>query len=796
VGWSRDFLLHLRATTTFLVRALRTTPFTLSIIAAILTTTAITNTLAHPITPDMLARWGFGLNQVRSGYFYPLLFAPFQVLRPYMAMTITAIILLFVGAAEYRLGTWRAALAFAAGHFVGYTGGFAVTALLGRAGLEWAKSASLVTDVGASNGAFGAAGAVVLFVGGRSRKVAFFAISVYLVGALALAGKLWDVEHILAFSTGLVVGRTYLWHLGRHWPGLLPRWQIEHRQRPAVLAWAIRVTGIINILAAFLLPHHAGFTRLQALLPVGGPNWPRHLLLVTGLVLLTLAPGLAKRQRTAWWVTLVVLVLSALTHIQVGLHGLEATMVLAFVVLLLAWRREFRASSDPPSLRSGLRLLASLAVLVPLYALTGFYILRSRFEIPVTVGNAFGDVVARVFFLPGTSTVASGRPAEWFLDSIPVVAWLGVTYSIARIVRASIGPKATPNDVELAQQLLARHGSASSSYMTLWEGNSLFFGPEQHSYVAYRVHAAVALALGDPVGPADSWEETIREFTAHARTRGWDPVFYAASATLVETYREAGYEALQIGDEAVIPLPGLEFRGKEWQNIRTAVNRADREGMAFHMLEGGSIPSELRQQIFEISEEWVAARGLPPMGFTLGKTEDVDDPNINVAVAVDGTGRVQAFADWLPVYARRGWVIDLMRRRDDAMPGVMDFLIGTSLMAFKERGYRMASLATAPLAGLEHSDASLVHWILRRIYEGSHTYYDFGSLFRYKEKFRPHWEHIYLMHPGLTTLPAVAVALARAYLPDVGLADATKLLGESAARRLFPRGAGPGDQTP
>ncbi|MGD8414313.1 MAG: phosphatidylglycerol lysyltransferase domain-containing protein, partial [Candidatus Latescibacterota bacterium] len=153
----------------------------------------------------------------------------------------------------------------------------------------------------------------------------------------------------------------------------------------------------------------------------------------------------------------------------------------------------------------------------------------------------------------------------------------------------------------------------------------------------------------------------------------------------------------------------------------------------------------------------------------------------------DGAGHVHAYADWLPVYARRGWVIDLMRRREDAMAGVMDFLIGTSLMAFKERGYQMASLSTAPLAGLDSGETSLVQWILRRIYERSHTYYDFGSLFRYKEKFQPHWEHIYLMHRGLATLPTAAVALTRAYLPGFGLSDATKLLGGSTAKLLFPK---------
>jgi hypothetical protein len=62
----------------------------------------------------------------------------------------------------------------------------------------------------------------------------------------------------------------------------------------------------------------------------------------------------------------------------------------------------------------------------------------------------------------------------------------------------------------------------------------------------------------------------------------------------------------------------------------------------------------------------------------------------------------------------------------------------------------------------------------------------FRLLFRYKGKFQPNWESIYLAHRGLTTLPAVAAALARAYLPHLSLAEATKFLGDSASRWLFP----------
>jgi phosphatidylglycerol lysyltransferase len=242
----------------FLVRRL---PFSTVLVAAILATAAFTNTLAHPIPLAMLDRWGFGLEQIRDGRFYQLFLAPFQILRPYMAISIAGAVFLFVGACEYRLGTWRAVLAFWTGHIVGYVGAGVAIVALAHLGSGWAAQLMHVTDVGASNGAFGACGTVVLFLAGRARKTAFLLVSAFLAGALLIERRIWNIEHILAFCAGIGVGRIYLWQMRRHWPGLVPQWQIERRQRPIVVAWAVGLVGVVNVMGAFLTPVSRGWSR-------------------------------------------------------------------------------------------------------------------------------------------------------------------------------------------------------------------------------------------------------------------------------------------------------------------------------------------------------------------------------------------------------------------------------------------------------------------------------------------------------------------------------------------------------
>jgi len=767
------------------LRVLRRFPFTLGMIFAILVTSAITNTLGRPITPDDLARWGVGLPDLRAFAFHRLLTATFHVLRPYMAVTITITLLLFVGACEYRLRSWRTAIVFWATHVSGYIGAFSLVALAQHFGAEWPQRFASVRDVGASNGVLGTAGAAVTLLPGRARRIAWALFLAYLVTALVVSFNIWDIEHLVAFFVGTALGGWFHVTAGRRWPGVLPELRIEHRQRPETLSWAVAVLGITDLLSAFLLPHHEGWERLDSWLPMVGVHWPRSLMFVVGLGLLVVARGVRRAQRGAWWITTVFLALSVVMHSQVSISHVEVTVASVLLVFFVMWRGSFAAPSRPETARVGWTILASMLVLVPLYGLAGLFVLRSQFTPAFAPLDGLEEVVSRLFFLSADNYTGHTKPAMWFLTSIPLFGWLGVLYGVFEVMRTQVAPARTPTDEEVARGILARNGASSTSYMTLWPGNSLFFSSAHDGYVAYRVGAATAVVLGDPVCSRHRAADIVREFAAFADANGWDHVFYAATEPLLSSYVRLGYQPIKVGEEAVIPLPALEFRGKEWQSMRTAINKAQRDGVRFEMYEGGSVPDEYVAQFEEISREWSGSHNLPEMEFTLGSVRDVFDPEVNVAVAIDGDGRVHAFADWLPIYARAGWVIDLMRRRSDCMSGAMDFVIGRSLMYFKDRGYSVASLAAAPLADIgRDDDASLVQRFLGEIYERFDTYYNFKSLFEYKEKFQPAWESVYLMHRGIPNVLRVAQALVHAHLPGLGVADVATILRSQLARRL------------
>lgn len=780
------------AATEALRAVLRRLPYTVLVVITILTVTAVTETMERPISLRSLNDWGFSLNDLRHGRLYFLLIAPFQAYRPYMVLTITSSLLLFLGACEYLLGTRRAIIVFWTAHVAAYLGAFALLWPFATAGYAWAERLTRQPDVGASAAAFGAAGAAIPFLPPAYRRPAFTALALYLLSYLAVDRHIWDLEHLIAFPVGLALGLIFLRERGEPAPSLVVWPRLGPRQRPALIAWAVGVMGFVNILSVFVAPWHRSVATIQTHLPLAVSHASRHLTLVLGLALLLLAQNLARGKRQAWLLTAAALAASAVLHLTKGANLPEALLALGLLALLVAWRREFVARSDRPSVRQGYRALALLTMFLPVYGIAGFFLLRYHFHEAYTVGAALHETAARLLFTNAGEYAPATRRARWFLDSIPVVGWGGLIYALTLLLRGALAPARTPTDMERAHALMRAYGSSGTAYMTLWPGNSIFFGPGHAAYIGYRHAAGVALALGDPIGPEEMIEPTIEAFARYCRSQGWDHAFYAATPRVLSCYERLGYRALKLGEEALISLPALEFKGKEWQNVRTAINRAAREGISFHLYDGGAVPPDVRAQIFAISDAWLEGKGLPPMGFTLGSAADVDDPNVRVAVAVDGEGRVHGFLDWLPMAAAHGWVLDLMRRRPDGFPGVIEFLIGSSLLAFKEAGWRVVSLAAAPLANQEPEEGSPLEQALRFVAGHGDRFYNFQSLYAFKKKFQPCWENVYLVYRGHGELPRIAIAILKAHMPELGPRLLAEVIGSGVVERLA--GALPGRQ--
>ncbi|MBW9120208.1 DUF2156 domain-containing protein [Microbacterium trichothecenolyticum] len=409
-------------------------------------------------------------------------------------------------------------------------------------------------------------------------------------------------------------------------------------------------------------------------------------------------------------------------------------------------------------LRRGRRWVWVLAVI-----LAAFNILTALLVGAAVIIASEAQVEATI---DGETELSLASGAMWLLMLVYLI-WVRHAFRARR--RSRIGRQPAPG-VEDVKRMLHAHGGGTLSWMTTWEGNT--YARTTDAIVAYQRRAGVALALADPIGPEASRAASVREFIRDAERAGLIPCFFSAD----EATRAAvpgSWRSLVVADDTIVDLPGLEFTGKRWNSVRSSLNRAGREDMTFRMTRLKEEPWGVQQQLRAISEMWVGDKGLPEMGFTLGTLVEAEDPEVRLALALAPNGDVDGFLSWLPVYgeggAVKGWTLDLMRRREGGFGPVMEFLIGSSARQFSDEGAEIMSLSGAPLAHDYPPDAGMIAALSDRLADTLEPVYGFRSLHRFKQKFHPRYETMYLLFRDESDLTRIGGALARAFLPDATL---------------------------
>ncbi|AXJ09087.1 hypothetical protein CFN17_05220 [Arthrobacter sp. PM3] len=557
--------------------------------------------------------------------------------------------------------------------------------------------------------------------------------------------------------------------------------------------------------------------------------------IVPSFLLLLLAEGLRRGRRFAWGAALVVQAGLSLLALVVLVGVLQAagpdtvagelvdasqpghsTQPVALVVpllvpvmifgVLLACRRLFPVTAPPGTYtRLGLQVLGLAVVLGLIYIGAGLVLSAGFTPVP-----ALADLVADApdRFLPLGFTV--DVPPAFFPEStlavllyegVGIVFWAVTGVLVLKSFVRPTHPR-HGDDKDRALAILTSEEGSSISWMTMWTGNTYWFSRDERSFVAYRVIAGIALTAGGPVGPKSLTAAAVEEFYGFSRSHGWTPCFYSVSADVRDAASGLGWDSVQVAQETVLPLDTLSFTGKRFQDVRTALNNAAKAGIRAEWVRYPTAGLGIQTQILAISEEWVADRKMPEMGFTLGGIDELNDPEVRCLLAVDAQQQVHAVTSWLPVYRNSrivGWTLDFMRRRSTGFRPAVEFLIASAATSLKEEGCEFISLSGAPLArvtpapppdgtpALAPGTAGLDR-LLDRLGSALEPVYGFRSLLAFKTKFHPRYVPLYMVYPDSAALPGIANALTRAYLPDLSLGEGFRLVRSIMSERVGAAG--------
>ncbi|MDO5740171.1 MAG: DUF2156 domain-containing protein [Ornithinimicrobium sp.] len=474
--------------------------------------------------------------------------------------------------------------------------------------------------------------------------------------------------------------------------------------------------------------------------------------------------------------------------------GVPILVPALLVLLVLLNRRAFRVRAAPGTYlrfwwRVGLSVLAVLLAIV-----LGGAVVADQFVPRATFSGLLGDGLVALLPSPALTVLTplllpEGEIAKVLLEWLPIIPWLVAAvllFSAQRTVSART--ESREHYRELVRAVAPR--TATLAWIGSWQGRRIWTSPTCRAAVAYQAHGGVALTVADPVCAEQDLAQVVREFAQFCAEHSWVPALYSVHAPTADQTEALGWFRVQVAEETVLELTNLTFSGKAFQDVRTAMNRATKEGVTSTWTTWAEASLRTRAQISAISEEWVADKALPEMEFTLGGLAELDDPEVRLLLAQDADAVVQGVTSWLPIYAdgaKTGLTLDFMRRREGGFRPVMEFLIARAALDAKADGLRVLSLSGAPLARAPQADVdppgpeqppeaapvapedeTLVQLLdlLGRILEPA---YGFRSLHAFKAKFGPTYAPMYLCFPDPADLAVVGRAVAQAYLPEMSL---------------------------
>jgi phosphatidylglycerol lysyltransferase len=811
------------------LQQIRRAPATVCCLAVVWAVGLATGSVVNGPSRWVYSHAGAGLPSLGHGYWWTPISSGLWAsgLGSYLAVTTAG--LLIVAPAERRMGAARTFITLLVSQAAGQLLAAGLIRLAGQAGDPWLRLLTGRTAVGALPGVLGVGFALSCTLTLLWRRRLRLLLTVAVAISVLYIGHLAQIAQACGALAGLVTGALAY---GR----ARPRAGLRASPHEARLLVGILVAApaLGGMLAAMVARPDGPMSLFSFLFATPGPD-PRHLAaacshpgmaavcrglreqqlyaqwpgvlvqVAPALVLLLSADGLRRGRRLAWWLALVInlTVLGVSVWITYAVESgrkvhiarldalpwtilvpVEALLLpVVTVIVLLATRRRFDQTADR---RAATKLMATLTAALGVtcgaFLLFG-YLLRDRFSPRPQFGVLAQDVPRR--FLAGSLLFTRFVPVDLVGRLVYVwifgLFWIVVLVALTRFfLHTSTYRDAAA--VGRARAILTRGGS-TLSYMSTWPGNQYWLSPDGRAAIAYRAIGAVAVTVGGPYGEPAALDCAIAQFASFCEHRGLQPCLYSVTERERAATQRLGWRSVQIAEDTLIPLADLQFEGKKWQDVRTALNRAAREGIRAEWWIYPEAPRELTDQIHHLSEQWMADKGLPEMGFTLGGLDELNDPNVRCLIAVDAERKVHGVTSWMPVYAGGrpvGWTLDFMRRSTEpgTFRGVMEFLIAKGALTFREEGARFVSLSGAPLARLDRGEQpSALQRLLDLTASTMEPVYGFQSLLRFKAKFQPVYQPLYLAYPDPAALGSIAAAIGRAYLPHITSRQALCLLG-------------------
>ena len=444
----------------------------------------------------------------------------------------------------------------------------------------------------------------------RRTRLATFAV---LIVSAAVTGTVGALARLGAGVIGLIMG-IVLERGQQSAPSQeLPRRVERELVAFLVACWAVSCAlAVVSNAAGPLADARYGLT--PAILPKDAVIYPVEQLLMCmpALLQLVLADGLRRGRRSAAFGTIALQIFlgvcaalfalvekigeqlpesgsttTQLLHSWLRSGHLLVPLLLNIVVIsLVVWtRRRFTLGSRPGVIRRAVVAWVLTLLGGAVLTVAGGLLMSHDFS-PYATWPALLETYVSYLLPISTGGIMSLiveplTPLAYLLTAwVPVLVWL---LTILWVWLAQSAPARTRvSDREELVDLVRSRGAGTLGWMLTWQGNEAWVNEAGTAGFSYRPSRDVALTVGDPAADDADVAQAVRDFADFATDAGLIPALYSVHAPAMEAARDMGWTIMQVAEESVLDLPDLAFRGKAYQDVRTALNHANKAGDGLH----------------------------------------------------------------------------------------------------------------------------------------------------------------------------------------------------------------------
>ena len=489
-------------------------------------------------------------------------------------------------------------------------------------------------------------------------------------------------------------------------------------------------------------------------------------------VLALLAAALAARKSLAWWILILYMVAAIGWNVGDLSTGPESVMEdvgeiiglgfhVAAIVLLVLARKEFWAKVRRGALiKAAAALTAGMAVGI----LIGWALLE------MFPGSLQSD--ERLPYAANRVVVFAGVDADAFDGHHPHVfvnAMLGLFGALALMVAAIVlfqsqraANALTGEDESAIRGMLELWGKNDSlGYFATRRDKSVVFAPNGRAAITYRVEVGVCLASGDPLGDPRSWPAAIAAWLTLCESYGWAPGVMGASATAAQAFREAGLNALELGDEAILYPDRFKLSGPDMKPVRQAVTRARRAGLVVRIRRHRDLSPDEMANVMRWADEWRDTETERGFSMALGRLGDPADGDCMLVEAVDQQDTVVAMLSLVP-WGTNGASLDLMRRSPQSPNGTNELMVSELCLQGEDIGISRISLNFAMFRSAFEEGAQLGAGPVARLWRALLVFFSrwwqLETLYRSNMKYMPEWVPRFACYEDARLIPRVGIA--------------------------------------